>query len=113
VGALAAGIGLFLVAGFSVVARALIGTGLALGIVLAGQAFLVGKYRDAPNVETFATFAGYSPDRMKQIFLPNLLEALRENAVKLSRKGRYLNGSLAAITGLALLLVIAKVLGMS
>jgi len=113
VGALAAGIGLFLVAGFSVVARALIGTGLALGIVLAGQAFLVGKYRDAPNAETFATFAGYSPDRMKQIFLPNLLEALRENAVKLSRKGRYLNGSLAAITGLALLLVIAKVLGMS
>jgi len=96
VGALAAGIGLFLVAGFSVVARALIGPGLAVAIVLAGQAFLVGKYRDAPEAETFATYAGYSPERMKQIFLPNLLEALRQNALKLSRKGiarRYYRAS--------------------
>ena len=50
---------------------------------------------------------------MKEIFLPNILEAISENAVKVSRKGNFLNGSLGITTLVAVLLLIAKVFGLS
>ena len=113
VGALGAGIGLFLVAGFSPLARIVIGIGLGFAIVLASRAFLVGKYLDAPNAAVFAQFASYEPDGMKEIFLPNVLEAISENALKVSRKGNYLNGALGITTMVAIVLLIGKVFGVS
>ncbi|HSO93880.1 MAG TPA: hypothetical protein VLS53_05350 [Candidatus Dormibacteraeota bacterium] len=113
VGALSAGIGLFLVAAFNPVPRIVVGVGLGLAIVLAARAFLVGKYKDAPAAASFAQFAAYEPDGMKEIFLPNVLEAISENAVKVSRKGNFLNGSLGVTTLVAVLLLIGKVFGLS
>jgi len=113
VGALSAGVGLFLVAAFNPIPRIVVGVGLGLAIVLAARAFLVGKYRDAPSAASFARCAADEPDGMKEVFLPNILEAISENADKVSRKGNFLKGSLAVTSLVAILLLIGKVFGLS
>jgi len=113
VGALGAGVAVFLANSFSPLVRLIIGVALGASILLATRAFIVGKYQDAPDAEVFAAYAGYEPAAMRELFLANLLLALNSNQIKVSRKGRFINFALALIALLAGLLILGKILGLS
>lgn len=67
-------------------------------------------WMSAPNPQVFYPFAGYEPDYMKQLFLPDVLAAIRKNRRPLAVKTWRLNWAIVYV-GLALLsMVIGKVI---
>lgn len=89
-----------------------------VGGVLLGAAALasffairIRDYADAPPARTFATYAGHQPDRMKELFLPALLDAIDANKRAMDGKRRALNLALTLLAFLALLTALGHVLG--
>jgi hypothetical protein len=88
-----------------------VGAGVLLGLAVctALSAYLTRKYVDAPDPETFATYAGYSPEMMQEAFLGAVLQAFTANQAKLRRKARGINMTFALVAVLAILIVAARI----
>jgi hypothetical protein len=68
------------------------------------------KWASAPTPQTFARYAGDEPDYMKEIFLPDMLDAISKNKGRLSLKSWRLNWAILYL-GLAVFsLVVGKVI---
>lgn len=109
IAALGVGTVAFLIADFGVIARGVLGGLLLASLIFAVSGFAVGKYRDAPESRAYARWATASPEEMHRVFIPNLLQALDENAVKLVAKGRLLNLSAILITVDAIVAVVGRI----
>lgn len=79
---------------------------LTLAILGTLYAFFIRDVADAPKPETFAAFAGYSPEEMKEQFLSAATEAVKENRAIRRRKVLGLKVALIAIGLLALLILL-------
>lgn len=94
-GALVAATGVFLATGHLVVwARATFASILVLSIVIALVAFIVRRYEDAPDPDSFVGYAMLEPAEAKTLTLRDVLSAWRINERKLVLKGRLINLSL-------------------
>ena len=81
---------------------------LGLGIVSVVAAYFVRDYANAPLPETFASYAGYTPQEMKTIFLEAVLAAVEDNRRTLRQKAFALKAGMVVI-GLGALAVIVVV----
>ena len=83
---------------------------LVAAIVQAVRASLVRQWTDAPKPDAFAKYAGDQPDYMKEIFLPMVLDAIRQNDGPLQLKSSRLNWAITLIGGAVVSLIVGKLL---
>lgn len=105
-GALVAVTGVFLATGHVVFwARATFASILVLSIGIALAAFVVRRYEDAPDPESFVGYAMLEPAEIKTLTLRDLIRAWQINERKLVLKGRLLNLSIL-LAGLGVVVAI-------
>ena len=77
-------------------------------IFQAVRASLVRQWTDAPRPDVFANYAGDKPDYMKEIFLPMVLDAIRQNETPLQSKSSRLNWTITFVGAAVVSLILGK-----
>jgi hypothetical protein len=106
VAALVAATGVFLATGHLLIwARVTFASVLLLSIAIALFAFVVRRYEDAPDPESFVGYAMLEPQEAKTLTLLDVLRAWRINERKVVLKGRLINSSLI-VAGLGVVIAL-------
>jgi hypothetical protein len=103
--------GAFLVSSIHIVPKILITFALILATVDGARAFLVRDYQDAPNIERLVSAANYDERYIKEVFLPNVLLAIRDNSRVSGVKTLYLNRAVKVATAGVISALLGKLLG--
>jgi len=89
--------------------QGIVASWLVVALVQGTRAFLFDRYADAPMARTLVeSYANRSPQLMRWVAIPSILQAIDQNEPKLFEKGLFLNQLVLTVAAVAWLILATK-----